>query len=223
MKKILMLSLLLMSAATMLCSARCDKSKIVDGPFQASDSTPNPKITPDDNVTGFRYERYETGKGKRSEVFYMKKGMEGNKVYFYFRPWDSRTATSYDALPLQSALDELGKAALDLRLASYPQTSLDKEDKSRSRWMVKIVYQSGKTVEVVQYSQEPRTVEDQHIGKVLEEIFQRAMNRIDEEGMKSEHTRYTYDSQGNLEREMYYTEDGVVHGGYNPSDPTLDY
>lgn len=223
MKKILMLSLLLLGVATMLCSARCDKSKFVDGPFQAPDSIRNPKIAPDDDVTAFRYERYEVGKGKRSEVFYMKKGMEGNKVYFYFRPWDSRTATSYDALPLQSALDELGKAALDLRLASYPQTSLDKEDKSRSRWMVKIVYQSSKTVEVVEYSQEPRTADDQRIGEVLESIFRRAMDRIGQEGMKSEHTRYTYDGEGNLEREMYYTEDGVVHGGHNPSDPTLDY
>lgn len=223
MKRTILISILYLSIATLLCSARCDKSIFVDGPFQASDSTPNPKITPDDKVTGFRYERYEIGKGKRSEVYYMKKEVEGNKVYFYFRPWDSYTATSYDALPLQSVLDELGKAALDLRLDSYPQTSLDKEDKGRSRWMVKVVYHSGKTVEVVEYSQEPRTAEDQHIGEVLEGIFQRAMNRIVEEGMKSEHTRYTYDSQGNLEREMYYTEDGVVHGGYNPSDPTLDY
>ena len=49
------------------------------------------------------------------------------------------------------------------------------------------------------------------------------MDRIGQEGMKSEHTRYTYDGEGNLEREMYYTEDGVVRGGHNPSDPTLDY
>ena len=54
-------------------------------------------------------------------------------------------------------------------------------------------------------------------------IFQKLFNYIEEKEIQCEHSRYIYDSKGNVSRRIDYTSDGTVMGGWDADDPLATF
>ncbi|MBR5102416.1 MAG: hypothetical protein IK092_04770 [Muribaculaceae bacterium] len=205
MKSIIILSSFLLT--TVLASYSCSKL--------------NPEIENNDSILRFRYERYEVDKYSKSEVITWGRNDYGTS--FYIREMGNNTAWNYNDIDIDAALDSLRCLAMLLETQQYAYTDLDKADKNKSRWLLRIITTSGKDVSIVAYSQSPRDEDDVWVSDFIEKIAKQQLALMEENRFWGEHSKITYDAKGNRTREIYYDSEGRVHGGYDADDPMLDF
>lgn len=168
-------------------------------------------------LTSFRFELYQ---GEQSEVYYT----SGNSLYM--RNMGSFLAMSYDNLEgIEHIQQQLEQAADDLNLASYQQTPLDHEDRTRDRWIVEAKYSDGRHVQIVKYLDPEDTEADQNVISNLEPIFQAIEianpDAIETKGLRivGDYHRINIDGNGQTLRRIDYTSEGLVRGGWDSDNP----
>lgn len=184
--------------------------------------TPNPQIGQGDKLISLRYERYDKGNSTaKSKVYYLSKNSYNNNYYIYFRKYGSFEGWSYADIDGRETIAKLHKAVSDLHLAKYPFTSLDEQKKNRNRWVLEAKYESGAVISMVVYQRGNATAEEKRIDETLTSIFDGQVKVIPKMG--SEHTKYSYNSECEVQREIYYTADDIVHGGWDAEDVMKDF
>ena len=84
-------------------------------------------------------------------------------------------------------LDELLKTAVELDLKQYPYTDLDKENKKKSRWLMRVITAGGKDVSIVEYSQKAA---DMAIAERIEGLVKRQLEIMENSSIKSNYKRF---------------------------------
>lgn len=177
----------------------------------------NPAFTAADALMSFRYERVDvTGKESTTAVYQVSSNNFGG--YLYYRNLGSNTGWSYVVKGEKEPLRKLAQCAAKHHIAQEPFTPLDNEDKSRTRWMVRMVTTQGDTISVVHYPEAGRTDADNQLDADILAIIKPYIAEATKEGNHGEYSRYVY-SNGVLSRRIDYTRDNIVHGGWDANKP----
>ena len=172
---------------------------------QSSDT--NPTMQSIDTVKNFRYELYLGGK---SEVYYYSNKAQYDYATFYSRNLGDDTGWSYTVS--DEAVKALTQLAIELNLDRFPFTKLSDEDKSRNRWIIAVECENGKQISIVSYLSDETRQSDDEIRSRCEAAFKAIPIRDADGKMMGEFTKTVY-SNGKKVQEIYYTRDGIVHGG----------
>lgn len=171
----------------------------------------------DKKIASFRYERYDHGK---SVVYYASRSTHASS--FYYRLFGENVGWTYE-------IDTLLLGKLEAQLpqflnGKFKQLPFDKEDKKRDRWQVEIKFATGEVFSTVQYETVSSSASASSISAKMDDVFLAEVHRLAaEEVHKGDFTKSVYNADGTLDHEIYYTPDGVVHGGYDPEDPMKEY
>ena len=174
-----------------------------------------------EKITSFRFESFIGKVWYDSDVYSLSLNEEGS--YLYWRKSGNFTGTGMGYFNAGSIYSDFEKAVKDYSLDKYPYTPLDKEDKEKDRWMIRINYKDGHQISIVNYVDNPVAEKDREIMEAVRGIFAKLLDYIDEKGIQCEHSRYTYDPDGKLSRRIDYTADGIVHGGWDADNPMADF
>lgn len=176
-----------------------------------------PAKDPKGPIESFRLEVYRDGK---SAVYYTHKTPYGTSLYY-------RDAGERDGWFLSkvydSIIDDVTKIYKKHKLASYPTTSFDEEDKHRSRWMVEVTYNEKQKKDIIVYYEGAPTEEELKIENEVVTCVHNLLDKMEKDGWKCEHSRNTYGPDGKLLKRVDYTADGIVHGGYDARDPLATF
>ncbi|MBR6465248.1 MAG: hypothetical protein IKS82_02305 [Bacteroidales bacterium] len=207
------------SAIILSCSRKAN-AQAVPSPEVISEEE-NTIDGPGDSITSFRYESF-TGKSFfDSEVYSLSLSESGS--YLYWRKIGNFNATGMGHFDAGDIYADFEKAVKDYSLDKYPYTPLDKEDKNRDRWLIRIKYKDGHQISIVNYLDNPIAEKDRLFMEAVRGIFQKLLIYIEEKEIQCEHSRYTYDSKGKLSRRIDYTADGIVRGGWDADDPLAEF
>ena len=185
-----------------------------------------------DVITNFRYELYdvEANKPVRSEAYYITntKSRFDNEFYtgLYYRRYGTYVENYgyyYTEPEVKPALDSLKVAIAELRLYDYDRNILDREDKSRSRWMVEVEFLSRKTIEIVEYTDQGEKADAGFICQTLRNIFENQISRTESTRGYRMLERNEYKSDGTWQRMKRYDNEGRVCGGDDADNPGLEY
>ncbi len=171
-------------------------------------------------LTSFRYERCQGGD---CEVYYMTSNPEYNFETAYRRTMGSYAGWSY-VIPYDGFAEKIAGMVAAGRFSSYPQTSPDREDKNRDRWLVEVEYDSGDRIQVVEYIDDSSLAEAESVRALVTELLDARMERIGKDIRPNEYSKTTYGADGKPLRRIDYTGDGIVRGGEDFTSPVpLDF
>ena len=207
------------SAIILSCSHKA-KAQDVPNPERNAEDENIVKGT-GDRLTSFRFESFIGKVWYDSEVYSLDLHPSGS--YLYFRKSGNFSGTGMGYFNAGNIYSDFEKAVKEFSLDKYPYTPLEKEDKDRDRWMVRIKYDDGHQISIVNYLDNPVAEKDRKFMEAVRGIFQKLLDYIDEKQIECEHSRYTYDSNGKLSRRIDYTADGIVHGGWDADNPMADF
>lgn len=168
----------------------------------------------DSSLVGFRYEYYDKN---GSKVYTLNSNQNFTSVYF--RNYASREGAFFSCLQKED-IDKLKEVIYKYNFRSYTQTRLNKEDRAKSRWLIKAEYSDYSVDEIVQYFDDENP--DEVCTKLSEEMdafFKEIQDRISNMKNKGEHTITTYGPDGKPQQEIRYDGDGRVLNGMNYGDP----
>lgn len=174
-----------------------------------------------DSITSFRYESFVGESFYNSEVYSLSLSKYGS--YLYWRGSGNYSGTGMGHFDAGDIYSDFEKAVKEFSLDKYPFTPLDKEDKDRDRWLVKINYKDGHQISIVNYLGNPLAEKDRIFMEAVRGIFQKLFNYIDEKDIKCESSSFTYDPKGKLRRRIDYTPEGIVHGGWDADNPLAEF
>lgn len=185
-----------------------------------------------DIITSFRYELYdvEANKPVRSEVYILTntKSKFDNDYYtgLYYRRYGTYTENygyNYSEPDIKPALDSLKVAIAELRLYDFARSSVDNEDRSRSRWLVEIEFLSEKIIEIVEYTDQDEKADAGFICQTLRNIFESQISRTEATRAYRMLERTEYKPDGTWQRMKRYDNEGRVCGGEDVDRPDVDY
>lgn len=201
-------------AATCVNAGPAKKSNVKKTTQKATPKKAKSESVVTDMIASFRYELY---KGDESEVYYYTNNAGLKSSQFYTRDMGSSTGWTYTVN--DKPVKPLSQLAHELQLGKYPMTDLDDEDTSRERWIIEVKYENGKTVSIVSYLSNETATNDVTVQQKCEKAF-KDIKYMDENGkMMGEYTKTLYDAKGKRIKEIYYTNDGIVHGGRDFNEP----
>lgn len=201
-------------AATCVNAGPAKKSNVKKTTQKATPKKAKSESVVTDMIASFRYELY---KGGESEVYYYTNNAGLKSSQFYTRDMGSKTGWTYTVN--DKPVKPLSLLAQELQLGKYPMTDLDDEDTSRERWIIEVKYENGKTVSIVSYLSNETATNDATVQQKCEKAF-KDIKYTDENGkMMGEYTKTLYDAKGKRIKEIYYTNDGIVHGGRDFNEP----
>ena len=216
--------------AVLVCSAiilSCSRKTKAQEPVQtipspeAIDEDKNAIEGPGDRITSFRYESFIGKSFFDSEVYSLSLSEYGS--YLYWREIGRFSGTGMGHFNAGDIYSDFEKAVKEFSLDTYPYTPLDKEDKDKDRWLVRINYKDGHQISIVKYVDNPASEKDRNFMEAVRGIFQKLFSYIEEKDIQCEHSRYTYDSKGNVSRRIDYTSEGIVRGGWDADDPLATF
>lgn len=172
---------------------------------------------PEGELTSFRYELYLDGK---CAVYYLTFNSEYKFETAYRRRYGEYEGWNY-MLPYDDFASEVAEMVKDARFRFYPQTQLDKEDKSRDRWLAEVEYSSGEKVQIVNNIDVGNKEEAEALRAKVTAFLDARFGRIGEDIRPTEYSRTTYSPDGRRLKRIDYTGDGIVHGGqdYTATEP----
>lgn len=173
----------------------------------------------DSEMTSFRYERYDNNKSK---VYFVSKAERFTG--FYHRPWGSNEGF-YCSCANPEVLKKLKKVVDEERLAGFPQTPIDKENKRHSRWIVEAEFADGSKIEIVDYIPENSMDYDRRIERRVDELIDEELKAIRAKSPEEmgEYSITTYGAGGKPQRKINYDGEGRVLNGIDYNNPMLDF
>ena len=209
------------SAIILSCSRKANaQTPVIPSPETIADEE-NVIEGSGDRITSFRYESFIGRSFYDSEVYSLSLNEYGS--YLYWRKSGNFSGTGMGHFNAGNIYSDFEKTVKDFSLDKYPYTPLDKEDKGKDRWLVRIKYKDGHQISIVNYLGDPVAEKDQKFMETVRGIFAKLLKYIEDNGIQCEHSRYTYDSEGNVSQRIDYTADGVVHGGWDADNPMADF
>lgn len=183
----------------------------------------NPEVADSDSIVSFRYVRFErNNKSMVSGVYTLKKDKSG--TYLYYRAFGNWQGWSYFDVPVDKELSELDAFVRSLKLSDYQFVSKDDVDESRPRREIEAKYASGAVVSAVQYDGDKEMAALAAADTVVPPMFKALVSMVETMDPKpGEYSCYTYDSKGKLRQRIDYTNDGIVHGGYDADNPLATF
>ena len=114
-------------------------------------------------------------------------------------------------------------AIAELRLYDFARSSVDNEDRSRSRWLVEIEFLSEKIIEIVEYTDQDEKADAGFICQTLRNIFENQISRTEATRGYRMLERTEYKPDGIWQRMKRYDNEGRVCGGEDVDRPDVDY
>lgn len=216
MKKILnILTAVCIVAITATCINAVPVKKVTTKKTSQKSSTKNikNKTITNDVIKSFRYELY---KDDMSEVYYYSNNSALKSSQFYKRDMGSNTGWTYTVN--NQPVKALSQLAAELKLDTYPMTELDDEDTSRDRWIIEVNYENGKHLSIITYLSTQTKNNDASVQQKCENVFKNIKFQDENGNMMGEFTKTIY-ADGKRIKEIYYTQDGIVHGGRDFTEP----
>ncbi len=171
------------------------------------------QVTVSDTIAAMRYELYVDGV---SEVFFYHNDASIKNSGFYIRNMGDNTGWNYTVN--DEPVVPLSQLAADLNLSQYPDYDLDNEDTTRNRWIIIVEYLNGAKKTICVYTDASTAEGDKVVREKAEAVF-KAIKFTDKDGkMMGEYTKSIY-AGGKLVKEINYTQDGIVHGGRDYTQP----
>lgn len=212
---------LISAAAAMLLSCS-PKTKPAVVPTPERDSTNENVITGiGDTLISFRFESFTTPVFYDSEVYALDMLSKGS--YLYYRKSGNFNGYSMGTFDAGNIYADFEKAISDFSLAEYPFTSFDDEKKDQNRWMIRLKYKDGHQISIIRYLDNTIAEKDKNLMDSVRGIFEKLLKYIDENDIQCESSKYTYGSNGKLNRRIDYTADGIVRGGWDADDPLASF
>lgn len=221
MKRLIAVMSVLALAGLMLCAAPRVRTKHKKQPKTSKIKTTKAKsqYQPKEMLVKFRLE-YQQAAGRgcnTSAVFSASQTEYGD--YIYYRGFGKYEGWSYD-LDKGVCADlmlELSRIAENKSLSSYKFTNLDDEDLTKPRWLVTMNTTDGKEYSMVEYS------DGSDLLKQVEAVFNPIMEKVGKGELRAPYSHYHYNGDGTLDYRTDHTDEGTVHGGYNPKKPNATF
>ena len=222
MKRFFAILSVVMLAGLLACAAPKKKSRVkksVNKTAKKAASKTQKTAVPKEVLLEFRLE-YQAAANRNcssSAVMSCSQGNYGD--YVYYRALGDNEAMSYDFAKgvCTSLMLELSRIAEHKHLSSNKFTKLDDEDITKPRWLVTMKNKDGKEYSMVEYS------DGSELLQLVEAAFKPIMEKVEKGELKAPYSHYHYNSDGSLYYRTDHTEDGTVHGGYNPSKPDATF
>lgn len=176
---------------------------------------------PGDSITSFRFESFTGNSFYNSDVYSLDLSEFGS--YLYFRKSGNFAGYGMGHFDAGDIYSDFEKAVKEFSLDQYPYTSLDKENKGKDRWLIRIKYKDGHQISIVNYLDNPVSEKDQKLMESIRGIFEKLLKYKEDNNIHCEHSKYTYDSKGKLSRRIDYTSEGIVRGGWDADDPLASF
>ena len=185
----------------------------------AKEVPPIQPIEAGDTVVSFRYELYE---GKLSEVYFYSHHEDEYSSFstVYLRDMGENEGIQYTTT--SEPVATFTSLAIKLGLDKYPFTRLSDEKRNQDRWLIEVVYRSGKKISIVHYPSKATAEEEAAVRARCEEAFKAVPLRDAEGNLLGEYS-VTFYRDGKATKVVNHAANGMVLNGHDYENPDITF
>ena len=168
---------------------------------------------PKSAMDSFRLEVYRDGK---SAVYYLHKKESATTLYYRD---EGESDGWYLSKVSANSIDGIARIYRKYKLASFPDTSFDEEDRARDRWMVEATFADGEKKDIIVYNDGKPGEDVLRLEEEIVSCIHGLLDQMSKDGWQCDRSKSTYGPDGKLMKRIDYAADGTVRGGSDALDP----